>query len=129
MQLVWARDVKQAPGRPKTDKLDAVWAGQADRAGHAAALRSSLRLRSASCGITCGCAPTWPANAPGTTPRLEKLLEDALIKVSAVASKLDTKSVRDMLEALIAGERDPEVLADLARGRMKVQARPRWSRR
>ena len=51
--------------------------------------------------------------------RLEKLLEDALIKVSAVASKLDTKSVRDMLEALIAGQRDPEVLADLARGRMR----------
>ena len=35
--------------------------------------------------------------------RLEKLLEDALIKVSSVASSLDTKSVRDMIEALIAG--------------------------
>ena len=53
--------------------------------------------------------------------RLEKLLEDSLIKVSAVASTLDTKSVRDMLEALIAGERDPKVLADLARGRMKAK--------
>jgi transposase len=39
--------------------------------------------------------------------RLEMLLEDALIKVSAVASSIDTKSVRDMVEALIAGERDP----------------------
>jgi hypothetical protein len=39
----------------------------------------------------------------GEEPRLEKLLEDALIKVSAVASTLDTLSVRDMLEALIAG--------------------------
>jgi hypothetical protein len=39
--------------------------------------------------------------------RLEKLLEDALIKVSGVASTLDTLSVRDMLDALIAGERDP----------------------
>src|SRR5581483_737057 len=37
--------------------------------------------------------------------RLEKLLEDALIKVSSVASKMDTLSVRDMLEALIGGER------------------------
>jgi transposase len=93
-------------------------AGEADRAGHAAAL----------------------VRPPGTDPpatdytrlrtdlarertrhysRLEKLLEDALIKVSAVASKLDTKSVRDMLEALIAGERDPQVLASLARGRMR----------
>ncbi len=52
--------------------------------------------------------------------RLEKLLEDALLKVSAVASTLDTKSVRAMLEALIAGERDPKVLAGLARGRMKA---------
>jgi transposase len=51
--------------------------------------------------------------------RLEKLLEDALIKISAVASKLDTLSTRDMIEALIRGERDPEVLADLARGRMR----------
>ena len=51
--------------------------------------------------------------------RLEKLLEDALIKVSAVASKLDTLSVRGMLEALIGGERDPQVLASLARGRMR----------
>jgi len=53
--------------------------------------------------------------------RLEKLLEDALIKVSAVASKLDTLSVRDMLEALIGGERDPQVLAGLARGRMRAK--------
>jgi hypothetical protein len=50
--------------------------------------------------------------------RLEKLLEDALIKVSSVASSLDTRSVRDMLEALIAGERDPAVLAGLARGKI-----------
>jgi transposase len=53
--------------------------------------------------------------------RMEKLLEDALIKISAVASKIDTLSVRDMIEALIAGERDPRVLADLARGRMKAK--------
>jgi transposase len=51
--------------------------------------------------------------------RLEKLLEDALIKVSSVASKMDTLSVRDMLEALIGGERDPRRLAQLARGRLK----------
>jgi transposase len=52
---------------------------------------------------------------------LEKLLEDALIKVSSVASRLTTVSARDMIEALIAGERDPEVLAGLARGRMRVK--------
>jgi hypothetical protein len=50
---------------------------------------------------------------------LEKLLEDALIKVSSVASTIAGLSVREMLEALIGGERDPKVLAGLARGRMK----------
>src|SRR6266702_1783908 len=47
--------------------------------------------------------------------RLEKLLEDALIKISAVASTIGTLSVRDMIEALIGGERDPKMLAELAR--------------
>ena len=49
---------------------------------------------------------------------MEKLLEDALLKVSSVASTLDTLSARDMIEALIAGERDPRVLAGW-RGRMR----------
>jgi transposase len=53
--------------------------------------------------------------------RLEKLLEDALIKVSAVASKINTVSVQDMIKAMISGERDPRVLASLARGRMKAK--------
>jgi transposase len=52
---------------------------------------------------------------------LEKLLEDALIKVSSVASKLTTLSTRDMIEALIAGQRDPKALADMARGKMKAK--------
>lgn len=38
-----------------------------------------------------------------------------------MASKLDTLSVRDMLEALIAGERAPKTLAELARGRMRAK--------
>jgi transposase len=53
--------------------------------------------------------------------RLEKLLEDALIKVTAVASTIDTLSVRAMIEALIAGERNPHVLAGLALGKMKAK--------
>ena len=53
--------------------------------------------------------------------RLEKLLESALVKVSAVASKLTTLSAQDMIKALIAGERDPRVLASLARARMKAR--------
>jgi transposase len=51
--------------------------------------------------------------------RLAKALEDSGIKIDSVASKLTTPSARDMIEALIAGERDPAVLADLARGVMR----------
>jgi transposase len=51
--------------------------------------------------------------------RIEKLLEDALIKLSTVATDLFGKSGRAMLEALIAGEHDPELLADLALGKMR----------
>jgi transposase len=51
--------------------------------------------------------------------RLEKLLEDAGIKLTVVASKLTLVSSRAMLEALIAGERDPVVLADLAKAKLR----------
>ena len=51
--------------------------------------------------------------------RLAKVLEDSGIKIDSVASALTTLSARNMIEALIAGERDPAVLADLARGRMR----------
>ena len=53
--------------------------------------------------------------------RLEKLLEDALIKISAVATDIMGVSGRAMIEALIAGQWDPKVLAGLARGRMKTK--------
>ena len=120
VQLVNARDIKNAPGRPKTDKLDSVWQAKMTERGmlrpsfvppvEIRQLRDYTRMR---VDLTRERTRYWQ--------RLEKLLEDSLIKVSAVASTLDTKSVRDMLEALIAGERDPKVLADLARGRMKAK--------
>lgn len=118
VQLVNARDVKNAPGRPKTDRLDAVWLAKLTEKGMLRpsfvppapirVLRDYTRLRA---DLTHERTRHWQ--------RLEKLLEDALIKVSAVASTLDTLSVRDMLEALIAGQRNPRVLAGLARGRMR----------
>ncbi|HEY5986816.1 MAG TPA: transposase [Streptosporangiaceae bacterium] len=57
VQLVRAQDVKQAPGRPKTDKLDAVWLAKLTERGM---LRPSFvpRWRSGSCGTIPGCAPT-----------------------------------------------------------------------
>jgi len=53
--------------------------------------------------------------------RVEKLLEDACIKLSVVASDIFGVSGREMMAALIAGERDPAVLADMARSRMRVK--------
>ncbi len=53
--------------------------------------------------------------------RLEKLLEPALVEVSSVASKLTTASAKDMIEAMAAGQRDPRVLASLARTSMKAK--------
>ena len=118
--LVNARDVKNAPGRPKTDKLDAVWLAKLAGWGmlrpsfvpppEIRQLRDYTRLR---IDLTRERTRHWQ--------RLEKLLEDALIKITTVASRIDTMSVRDMIEALIAGQRDPQRLADLARGRMKAK--------
>src|SRR5574337_1453313 len=120
VQLVNARDVKNVPGRPKTDKLDACWLAKLTEKGllrpsfvppaPIRRLRDYTRLR---VDLTRDRSRYWQ--------RLEKLLEDALIKVSSVASTLDTFSTRDMIEALIAGERDPRRLAALARGRMRAK--------
>jgi transposase len=119
VQLVNAREARNVPGRPKSDKLDAVWLAKLTERGmlrpsfvppaEIRQLRDYTRLR---LDLT--------RDRSRHAQRVEKLLED-LIKVPAVASKLDTLSVRDMLEALIAGERDPQALARLARGRMKAK--------
>ena len=53
--------------------------------------------------------------------RVEKLLEDAQIKLTTVVSDVFGVSGRQMLAALLAGERDPQVLAQLARGRMRAK--------
>jgi transposase len=118
VQLVNARDVRNVPGRPKTDKLDAVWLAKLTEKGllrpsfvppaAIRALRDYTRMR---VDLVRDRTRYWS--------RLEKLLEDALIKVSSVASTLKTLSTRDMVEALIAGERDPQVLASLAHGLLR----------
>jgi transposase len=120
VQLVNARDVKHVPGRPKTDKLDAVWLAKLTERGmlrpsfvpppEIRRLRDYTRLR---VDLLAERTRHWQ--------RMEKLLEDALIKLSSVASTMQLVSVRDMIEALIAGERDPRVLARLARGRLQVK--------
>ena len=118
--LVNARDVKHLPGRPKTDKLDAVWLCKvAERqmlrpsfvpVKPIRQLRDLTRYRIDLIG-----ARTAEKN------RVEKLLEDACIKLSVVASDIFGVSGRAMMAALIAGERDPKVLAQLARARMRAK--------
>ena len=113
VQLVNAREVKNVPGRPKTDKLDAVWLAKLTERGmlrpsfvppaEIRQLRDYTRLR---LDLT--------RDRSRHVQRIEKLLEDALIKLSTVATDIMGKSGRAMLEALTAGERDPGVLAGLA---------------
>jgi transposase len=118
--LVNAKDVKHLPGRPKTDKLDAVWLCKlAERADAAPELCAA--------GTDPPVAGSDPLpDRPGRYPyrgeqRVEKLLEDAQIKLSAVVSDLFGVSGRHMLAALLNGERDPRVLAQLARTRMRLK--------
>ena len=118
--LVNAKDVKHLPGRPKTDRLDAVWLCKvAERQMIRPSfvppppirrLRDLTRYRAA-----------LVSDCTGEKNRVEKLLEDAQIKLSVVASDIFGVSGRDMMAALIAGQRDPKVLAQLARSRMRVK--------
>jgi transposase len=117
VDLVNAAHVKAMPGR-KTDVADAQWLCQLAECGLVRGsfvppqpireLRDLTRYRS-----------TLVADATREKNRLEKELEDAGIKLSVVISDIFGVSGRSMLEALIAGERDPQRLADLARGRMR----------
>jgi transposase len=118
--LVNAKDVRHLPGRPKTDKLDSVWLC---KVGERQMLRPSFvpppeirvlrdltRYRIDQVGVR---------NAE--KQRVEKLLEDAQVKLSVVASNIFGVSGREMMAALIAGERDPKLLAQMARARLRAK--------
>jgi transposase len=112
--LVNAKDAGHLPGRPKTDKLDAVWLC---KVAERQMLRPSFvpppqirRLRDLTryrADLVRSCT--------AEKQRAEKLLEDAQIKLSVVATDIFGVSGRDMMAALVAGERNPKVLAQLAR--------------
>jgi transposase len=115
--LVNARQVKNLPGR-KTDVSDAAWLAQLGAHGLVRAsfvpeqpvreLRDLTRART-----------TATRERSRVVQRLEKLLEDTGIKLSAVASDIMGVSGRAMLEALINGERDPQTLAEMAKRRLR----------
>ncbi len=113
--LVSAKDVKHLPGRPKTDRLDAVWLCKvAERQMlrpsfvPPPAIRQMRDLTRYRVDLL--------AVRTAEKQRVDKLLEDALIKLSVVVSDPFGASGRAIMAALIAGERDPVVLANLARG-------------
>jgi len=116
--LYHAAQVKALPGRPKTDKLDSVWLAKITERG---ALPSSFvppeeirRLRT----HTRYRRHLTQARTAGKA-RVEKLLEDAHLKLSSVISGIHGVSGRAMLDAIAAGERNPATLAQLARGTMR----------
>jgi transposase len=117
LMLVNARHVKQVPGR-KTDIKDAQWLCQLLEAGLLKAsfvppkpirtLRNLTRYRK-----------TQISDRQREANRLHKILEDTGIKLGCVASDILGKSGRDMLDALVQGTTDPNVLAELARGQLR----------
>ncbi|MBF8188121.1 IS110 family transposase [Nonomuraea sp. K274] len=117
--LVNARDVKNVPGRPKSDKLDAVWLCKLNERGMLRPsfvppapirdLRQLTRLRA-----------KLGQDATRHRNRIEKILEDALLKISSVLSDLFGPSGRRILEALVAGQSDPVRLAELASSRVRA---------
>jgi transposase len=122
LKLVNARQVKILPGR-KSDIADAEWLAELLEHG---LLRSSFvppaairELRDLT-RYRKRLIQTHTAECQ----RIQKTLEDAGIKLDSVASDVLGVSGRAMLAALVAGERDPEVLAELAKGRLRKKIPP-----
>jgi len=117
--VVNAQHVKQVPGR-KTDWNDAEWLARLMCYGllersfipdvEQRELRDLTRYRT-----------RLTAERAAAANRLEKTLEDANIKMTSVLTDIQGVSARAMLEALIGGESDPEVMAELARGRLRAK--------
>jgi transposase len=115
--LLNARHMRAVPGR-KTDMTDAEWICDLVALGlvrpsfvpppSIRRLRDLTRRRA-----------VLLAERTREKQRMEKLLEDAGVKLSVVATDIFGKSGRAMLDALIAGERDPKMLAELAMGRLR----------
>jgi len=115
--LVNARHVKMVPGR-KSDVADAAWLAELLEHGllrgsfvPPPALRELRDLTRYRKRLT--------QQHTAECQRVQKVLEDAGIKLDSVASNVLGVSGRAMLKALVAGERDPEVLAELARGTLR----------
>ena len=121
-ELYNAAQVKALPGRPKTDRADSIWLAKIAERGMIASsfvppepirrLRTHTRYRR-----------HLTQARTAEKQRVEKLLEDGHLKLSSVISDIHGVSGRDMLNALAAGQRDPNALAQLARGSMRGKVR------
>jgi transposase len=116
--LVNARHVKGVPGRRKSDAIDSAWLA---KVGECELVRPSFvppppirRLRDLTRYRT-----SLVRERTREAQRLEKTLEDAGIKLTVVASEILGVSSRAIIGALIAGQRDPRVLAELAKGQLR----------
>jgi transposase len=117
--LVNARDVKHLPGRGKSDRADCVWHCKLNERGMLRRsfvppqpvrdLRALTRTRS-----------RLAQDQARHQARVEKILEDALLKISVAISDLFGTSGRRFLDALVAGERSPHALAALGDRRLKA---------
>jgi len=115
--LVNARHIKQVPGR-KTDKADSAWLANLLRHGLLeASFVPPLEVRELR--DLCRMRTTLVRECVQVGNRIRKVLEDANVKLDSVASNTLGVSGRLMIEALIEGQQDPAVLAELARGRMR----------
>lgn len=118
--LVNAAQVKNVPGRPKTDKIDAVWLAKlAERSMLSPSLVPTEPMRQVR--DLARARYDLVEDRTRVKQRIEKLLEDALIKISSVLTDVLGVSGRAMIEALIAGQRSPTVLAELAKGRARTR--------
>lgn len=118
--LADARQVRNLPGRPKRDPSDSRWLAQCFERGAVTGcfvaapefrvIREHTRYRR-----------DLTAERTREKQRAEKLLESAAVKISSVLSDLHGMTGRDIMDGLIAGERNPGVLAGLARGRARVK--------
>jgi transposase len=122
VESVWvinARHMRNVPGR-KTDVADAQWGAQLIEHGLVRPSFIPPRPTREQRDLT-RYRKSVIEERGRETQRLHKVLEDAGVKLSSVASKVLTKSGREMIDALIAGQRDPEVLAELAKSRMRAK--------
>jgi transposase len=120
--LADAKQVRNLPGRPKRDPSDSRWLAVCFERGAVTScfvatpefrvIREHTRYRR-----------DLTAERTREKQRAEKLLEAAALKLSAVLTDMHGVTGRDIMDHLIAGERDPKVLAGLARGRARVKMR------